>query len=53
VRGESPDTAIPFIFISVRDVAQAVQQVAGINSTYLRKPFGPEELLETVRKFLE
>jgi len=53
VRGESPDTAIPFIFISIRDVAQAVQQVAGNNSTYLRKPFGPEELLETVRKFLE
>jgi CheY-like chemotaxis protein len=52
VRCGSPGTAIPFIFISVRDVAQAVQQVAGNNSTYLRKPFGPEELLETVRKFL-
>ena len=52
VRCESPGTAIPFIFISVRDVAQAVQQVAGNNSMYLRKPFGPEELLEMVRKFL-
>jgi two-component system response regulator TrcR len=52
VRCGSPGTAIPFIFISVRDVAQAVQQVAGNNSTYLRKPFGPEELLEIVRKFL-
>ena len=52
VRRESPDTAIPFVFISVRDVAQAVQQVAGNNSTYLRKPFGPEELLEMVHKFL-
>jgi CheY-like chemotaxis protein len=52
VRCESPGMAIPFIFISVRDVAQAVQQVAGNNSTYLRKPFGPEELLEMVHKFL-
>jgi CheY-like chemotaxis protein len=52
VRCDSPGTAIPFIFISVRDVAQAVQQVAGNNSKYLRKPFGPEELLEMVRKFL-
>ena len=53
VRHESPGTAIPFVFISVRDAAQAVQQVAGKNSTYLRKPFGPEELLEAVRKFLD
>jgi CheY-like chemotaxis protein len=52
VRRESPGMAIPFVFISVRDAAQAVQQVAGKNSTYLRKPFGPEELLEAVRKFL-
>ena len=52
VRRESPGMAIPFVFISVRDVAQAVQQVAGNNSTYLRKPFGPEELLGVVRKFL-
>ncbi len=52
VRRESPGMSIPFVFISVRDVAQAVQQVAGENSMYLRKPFGPEELLEAVRKFL-
>jgi two-component system response regulator TrcR len=52
VRRESPDMAIPFVFISAREEAQAVQQVAGNNSTYLRKPFGPEELLEAVCKFL-
>ena len=51
VRRESSGTAIPFVFIGTRDVAQAIQQVAD-NSTYLRKPFGSEALLETVRKFL-
>jgi CheY-like chemotaxis protein len=52
VRREAPGTAIPFVFISAREAAQAVQQVANNNSTYLRKPFGSEELLETVREFL-
>ncbi len=52
VRRQSPRMAIPFVFISARDAAQAVQHVAYTNSTYLRKPFGPKELLEKVRKFL-
>lgn len=54
IRRKSPNTAIPFVFISTRDVAQAVEQVTRNNGVcFLRKPFGPEVLLETVRKFLE
>ena len=50
---ESPGMAIPFVFISARDAARAVERVAGNNGTpFLRKPFGPEALLEAVRKLL-
>jgi len=50
---ESPGMAIPFVFISVRDAAQAIQQVASNDSAhFLRKPFSSEELLEAVHKFL-
>jgi CheY-like chemotaxis protein len=53
VRRESHGMAIPFVFISVRDVAQAAKQVTSDHSAhFLRKPFGTEELLEAVRKFL-
>jgi len=55
VRRESLGMAIPFVFvfISVRDVAQAAKQVASNHSAhFLRKPFGTEELLQAVRKFL-
>ena len=53
VRCESPGMAIPVVFISVRDVAQAAKQVTSNNSVhFLRKPFGTEELLEAVRKLL-
>jgi len=52
VRHKSSRTAIPFIFISAWATAWAVERFAGNNSTYLRKPFGLEELLEAVRKFL-
>lgn len=48
-----PDMAIPFVFISARDEAQAVKQVARNNGAcFLRKPFGPEELLGIVSKLL-
>ena len=51
VQRESPGMTIPFIFISARDEAQAVEQITNNNGTYfLRKPFGPEELLETASK---
>jgi CheY-like chemotaxis protein len=50
VRRESPGVATPFIFISARAIAWAVEQVAGNNSTYSREPFGLEGLLEAVRK---
>jgi CheY-like chemotaxis protein len=54
VRRESPGMAIPFVFISVKDVAQAVRQVTSSSSAhFLRKPFSTEELLEAVRKFLQ
>lgn len=53
VRRELPGMAIPFVFISARYEAQAVEQVARKNSTYLRKPFGVEELLEKVRRSLD
>jgi CheY-like chemotaxis protein len=53
VRRESPGTAIPFVFISARDAAEMVQQITRNNSTYLRKPFGAEELLEAVRESLK
>ena len=52
VQRESPGMAIPFVFIGVRDAAQAVEQVTGNNSVYLNKPVGLEELLGAVRKFL-
>jgi len=52
VRGDSSGTAIPFVFISAKYEAQAIAQVAGNNSAYLRKPFSLEELLEEVRRFL-
>ena len=52
VQSESSSTAIPFIFISAWAEAWAVERFAGNNSTYFRKPFGLEELLEAVRKFL-
>lgn len=51
VRRESLGMTIPFVFMSAREEAQAVRQFVN-NSAYLRKPFGPEELLETVQKFL-
>jgi len=53
VRRESWGTAIPFMFISARDAAYAVEQVARNNNAYfLKKPFGMEELLEAVHKLL-
>jgi CheY-like chemotaxis protein len=54
VRCESPGMVIPFVFISARSARdEAVEQIAKTNSTYcLTKPFGPEELLEAVHKFL-
>lgn len=53
VWNESSNMAIPFVFISVKEAAQAVEQVARNNSAhFLRKPFGPEELLEAVGKLL-
>ncbi len=54
VRRKSAGVTIPFVFISARDAAQAVGQVVSSSSAYfLRKPFGPEELLEAVHKFLK
>lgn len=52
VRGDSAGSAIPFVFISARHEAQAIAQVAGNNNAFLRKPFGPEVLLEKVRQVL-
>ena len=54
VRRESLGMVMPFVFISARSARdEAVEQIAKTNSMcFLTKPFGPEQLLEAVRKLL-